>query len=101
MYSKFFLVILLGYVTLSQTVLAADINAGKKKAQLCVNCHGAAGISQSAIYPNLAGQKALYLEKQLKAFKSGTRKDAIMPAFAKMLSKDDIHNISAYFASLK
>lgn len=93
--------ILVSAVLMPSFVYGADIEAGKKKSRLCVNCHGSAGISRSPIYPNLAGQKALYLKKQLEAYKSGSREDAIMPTFAKMLSQEDIENLSAYYASLK
>ena len=54
---------------------AADLEAGKAKAgEICVACHGANGVSVSDTIPNLAGQRAAYLENQLKAFREGTRK---------------------------
>lgn len=53
------------------------------------------------MYPNLAGQKEMYLAKQLKDFKSGTRKDPVMGAMAMPLSDADIANLAAYYASLK
>jgi cytochrome c553 len=39
--------------------------------------------------------------KQLKAFKSGARKDPIMGPMAAPLSDQDMENLSAYFASQK
>lgn len=81
-------------------VVAADVAAGKAKAATCAACHGATGISAIPMYPNLAGQKEAYLLKQLKAFKSGTRKDPVMSAMAMPLSDADMANLSAYFASL-
>ncbi|MBC7938480.1 MAG: cytochrome P460 family protein, partial [Chitinophagaceae bacterium] len=39
--------------------------------------HGGAGISDRGSVPNLAGQKAPYLEAQLQAFKTGGWADAI------------------------
>lgn len=80
--------------------MAADIAAGKAKAAVCAACHGADGISMIPMYPNLAGQKEAYLLKQLKAFKSGTRKDPVMGGQAAMLSDADMENLAAYFASL-
>lgn len=80
---------------------SADIAAGKAKAATCAACHGANGISAIPMYPNLAGQKEQYMVKQLKAFKSGERKDPVMTAMAMPLSDADIVNVSAYFASLK
>jgi cytochrome c553 len=82
------------------SAFAADVDAGKSKSVTCAGCHGATGISAVPMYPNLAGQKALYVEKQLKAFRNGTRKDPIMGPMAKPLSDTDIVNIAAYFESL-
>lgn len=85
------------------SVFAADIDAGKAKAATCVACHGQNGISMIPMYPNLAGQKAPYLESSLKAYRSQERKGgnaAIMWGLAAPLSDDDIANLAAYFASL-
>ncbi|HEX6708466.1 MAG TPA: cytochrome P460 family protein [Albitalea sp.] len=78
----------------------ADIDAGRAKVQtVCAACHGASGVSVSDTIPNLAGQKAAYLETQLKALKEGTRKNAVMNAIAGQLSPDDIANVAAYFSA--
>ena len=80
---------------------AADVAAGKAKAMLvCADCHGATGISVVANFPNLAGQKEMYLVAQLKAFRAGTRKNLEMNLIAKQLSEADIANVAAYFAGL-
>jgi cytochrome c553 len=80
---------------------AADVEAGKARVQsVCAACHGAAGISVSDTIPNLAGQKAAYLETQLKAWKDGSRKNAVMNAIAGQLGTEDIANVAAYFATL-
>jgi len=84
-----------------QIAFSTDIAAGQKKAMLCISCHGAQGVSMSPLWPNLAGQKAAYTEKQLKAFRSGERKDPLMEPMAKPLSDADIKNLSAYYESLK
>jgi cytochrome c553 len=86
---------------------AADIEAGKAKAAtVCAACHGANGVSVSDAIPNLAAQRAGYLEAQLKFFKDGTRKEpgatsraAIMNAIAAQLSAEDIANVAAYFSA--
>jgi cytochrome c553 len=81
-------------------VHAADVEAGKAKVQtVCAACHGANGVSVSDTIPNLAGQKAAYLENQLKALKEGSRKNPIMNPIAGQLSGDDIANVAAYFAT--
>jgi cytochrome c553 len=87
---------------------APDIEAGKAKvAGLCAACHGATGVSVSDTIPNLAAQRAGYIEGQLKAFKEGTRRAgsttspaATMAAIASQLTPDEISNVAAYFASL-
>ncbi len=97
--NKFILFIMM--ITLSSfTYAAGDAAAGKAKATACAACHGAEGISAMDIWPNLAGQKAGYLVKQLKAFKDGTRKDPMMSPMAAPLSDEDIDNLAAYFSSL-
>jgi cytochrome c553 len=79
---------------------AADLEAGRAKvATVCAACHGAAGVSVSDTIPNLAAQRAGYLEAQLKVLKDGTRKNPIMNAIAAQLSAEDIANVALYFAS--
>lgn len=80
---------------------AADIEAGKAKSAMCAACHGANGISASPLWPNLAGQKEAYLAKQIRAFKSGERKDPSMAPMVAALTDADIDNLAAYYASLK
>ena len=63
-------------------------------------CHGANGISQIPMYPNLAGQKEQYLAIQLKAFRAGERKNMVMAPMVAGLSDADIENLAAYYASL-
>jgi len=82
------------------SVYAADIDVGKAKSVTCAGCHGAVGISAVPMYPNLAGQKAQYVEKQLKAFRDGSRKDPIMSPMAKPLSDEDIAGLAVFYESL-
>ena len=79
---------------------AADPAAGKAKSATCVACHGANGISNNDLWPNLAGQKAGYLEQQMKAFRDGARQNPMMSPMVAGLSDEDIANIAAYYASL-
>jgi len=80
---------------------AADPDAGKAKAQaVCAACHGANGVSVSDTIPNLAGQRSAYLETQLKAWKDGSRKNAVMNAIGSQLTAEEIPQLAAYFASL-
>ena len=89
--------LILAFAPLAQ---AADAEAGRAKvATVCAACHGANGVSVSDAIPNLAAQRAGYIEAQLKALKEGTRKNPLMNAIAAQLSAEDMANVAAYFAS--
>ncbi|HXD42446.1 MAG TPA: cytochrome P460 family protein [Ramlibacter sp.] len=91
------LYLFLGLAPLAQ---AADMELGRAKvAAVCAACHGANGVSVSDTIPNLAGQRAGYIESQLKALKDGSRKNQVMNAIATQLSAEDIANVAAYFAA--
>ena len=92
----FGLAILLGVT--GQTAVAAD---AKQLAGRCVSCHGASGISSNPIYPNLAGQKAPYLLKQMRDFQTGHRSDPVMGAMVKGLSESDMDALANYFSKMK
>lgn len=80
----------------------ADAEAGKAIATgKCASCHGAAGISASDAFPNLAGQKKTYLINALKAYRGKTREAAIMNGMAATLSDQEIEDVASYFSSLK
>jgi len=81
----------------------ADAKAGKTKSELCQGCHGVDGISiDPTTFPNLAGQFAGYIFKQVQDFQLGNRNDDTMSAMAGMVtSRQDLKDIAAYFASQK
>lgn len=84
----------------STSVIAADIKAGQEKAaQVCAACHQADGNSSNPQYPILAGQPADYIRQALQGYQNGNRSNAIMAGMAKPLSKADIDNLSAWFAT--
>jgi len=79
---------------------AADIAAGKAKAELCVDCHGQNGISETENIPSLAGQPDQFIQWQLVYFRAGARKNEDMQPIVEQLNNEDIRNLGAYFASL-
>lgn len=81
--------------------MAASAAAGKTKAAACAACHGPLGKSTMPDAPNIAGQPAMYLAEQLKAYRSGTRKHEVMSMMAKPLKDADIDDLSAWFASIQ
>ena len=79
---------------------AADLAAGKEKAELCSACHGENGLSQTENIPSLAAQPDAFIQWQLVFFRSGTRKNEQMQPIVEQLTNDDVRNLGAYFASL-
>ncbi|MDP3440591.1 MAG: c-type cytochrome, partial [Azonexus sp.] len=49
----------------------AAVEAGKKTAFFCANCHGEDGVSKTPEVPNLAGQNPGYLLEQIRKFAAG------------------------------
>ena len=79
---------------------ARDLAAGAAKAkEVCAACHGMDGNSATPDYPKIGGQYEDYLAKALRDYKSGERKNAIMAGFAGALTKQDIANLAAHYAS--
>jgi cytochrome c553 len=69
------------------------------KSDSCAHCHGTDGNSTSSAYPSLAGQTKEYLYRQIKAFKEGGRKDAMMSPSVGVLSEQDAVEVAEYFAA--
>ena len=80
---------------------AQDAAAGRAKAQACAVCHGPVGLSVTPDAPHLAGQPAIYLSTQLRAYRDGTRKHEVMAVMAKPLSNDDIALLAAWYSSIR
>ncbi|MGZ5025898.1 MAG: c-type cytochrome [Methylobacter sp.] len=73
--------------------------SGEAKAAMCLGCHGSTGAGNGQ-FPRLAGQHPEYLEQQLNAFKTGSRKSGPMQAISANLSEADFKALAAYFGSL-
>lgn len=85
----------------SPVFAAGNVADGQEKARACQVCHGPGGKSTNPVYPILSGQHAQYLNKQLRSFRDGTRKDPIMNGMAAPLSDQDIDDLAAFFESVK
>ncbi len=68
---------------------------------LCQNCHGADGVAVLPGAANLSGQQKEYLVAQLRAFRSGSRRNDQMSIIAKPLTDADIDNVSEWYSSIK
>lgn len=96
----FSLLLTMGAITTASAV-EGNADAGKTKAAMCGACHGATGLNPNPLYPDLAGQHAAYIAKQLADFKSGARTDMMMAPMAANLSDQDMADLAAFFASQK
>ncbi|WDD96546.1 cytochrome c4 [Burkholderia sp. FERM BP-3421] len=91
-----------GVVVTPQMMAGADslsIGRGATLAMRCTMCHGERGMSD-ANSPNLAGQYAAVVYKQLKDFQSGARTNAVMEPMVVNLSDQDMRDLAAYYAYL-
>jgi cytochrome c553 len=80
---------------------AADINAGRAKAQVCIACHGPEGNSVDPATPSLAGQPQQFLATALVMFREGNRKNPLMTPLTANLTNADLNDIAAYFSTQK
>lgn len=84
--------------------IAADsdmISMGRDKARQCSVCHGKFGVASDPEVPNLAGQSAFYIEKSLRDYQLGAREDRRMTLMVQNLSKEDIKQLAAWYASIQ
>ena len=94
-------------IALPLTVFAAtpvEQDSGKDINGPCAACHGALGQGgKRGEYPRLAGQRAAYIEQQLKNFRSRERLNLPMLPYTqeRELSEEDIRQVSAYLAGIK
>ncbi|MDP3637202.1 MAG: c-type cytochrome [Azonexus sp.] len=77
----------------------AAVEAGKKTAFFCANCHGEDGVSKTPEVPNLAGQNPGYLLEQIRKFAAGERKDAFMQGLIKVLKDEERLQVALYYAN--
>jgi cytochrome c553 len=67
---------------------------------VCTPCHGIGGTGGDVEKPNLAGQKSIYIRKQLMAFRSGKRKHPDMQKIARGLTDREINQLVMYYSTL-
>ena len=80
---------------------ASAPNPIAEKAKICATCHGEQGIPINKQTPVIWGQDEGYLYLQLRDFKSGARKNALMEPIAATLEKNDMLALAAYFKKQK
>ena len=95
------LALALTFATSAGGAMADDLAVGRAKAQVCAVCHGPLGVSTQPDTPHLAGQPAIYLSAQMKAYRNGNRKHEVMSLMAKPLSDVDIAALATWFSSIR
>lgn len=78
---------------------AADVEAGRRKAEPCAACHGRDGNATIPGTPSLAGQPVYFIHWQLIKYRDGRRRDPVMAPLAAPLSDADMADLSAYYAA--
>ncbi|MGZ5662263.1 MAG: c-type cytochrome, partial [Usitatibacter sp.] len=80
----------------------APAAAARAKVQaLCQNCHGENGVAVLPGAANLSGQQKEYLTAQLRAYRSGSRRNDQMSIVAKTLTDADIENLAEWYSAIK
>jgi cytochrome c553 len=76
----------------------------RRAIHVCAACHGDSGRAADPGVPALAGQTPLYLQQQLKDFRSQARSEANLKAYmwgvSALLDDDTITGLAAYYAAL-
>ena len=81
------------------SLAAADLEAGRRKAEPCAACHGRDGNATVPGTPSLAGQPVYFTHWQLIKYRDGRRKDPVRAPLAATLSDADMADLSAYYAA--
>ena len=77
-----------------------------KKVPACMSCHGPSGAgipgggTEIVAYPRLGGQHMAYVVDQMKAYKTGQRKNAIMEDIAKRMTEEELNSVANFIQGL-
>jgi cytochrome c553 len=77
----------------------ANAAHGAEISRTCSACHGTRGVAPSALFPNLAGQSAFAIYKQLHDYRTGARLNDAMAAVVRYLDDQSVADVSVYYAS--
>ena len=67
----------------------------------CISCHDKNGVGVAPNFPNLGGQHAEYLFKQMQDMQSGkTRSPSVMVGLFDKLTKQNLHYLAQYYSTL-
>lgn len=90
-----------GSATATTTGKSIAAQGGAQGATACVSCHGLDGAGNpQAGFPRLAGLDAVYMARQIQAYRIGSRNNPIMMPIAKALTPAEADAVAAYYAGL-
>ncbi|WP_230976716.1 c-type cytochrome [Pseudothauera rhizosphaerae] len=78
---------------------AGDPAGAGETSAVCAVCHGVDGNSPTPEFPRIAGQHEDYLYQAVRAYQTGARKNPIMAAQVEKLSRRELRELAAWFAS--
>lgn len=88
-------------IAASDDAAAVLATKGAPNVPACAQCHGAGGEGMAAGgFPELAGQNASYLAKQLNDFAADRRASPIMGPIAKALKPTEMQSLADYYQAL-
>lgn len=86
----------------SRGALLATRGRWSRQVPACEQCHGPGGVGVGAAFPPLAGQSAVYIAAQLRAWQRGSRHNdplALMQHISAALDDQDITEVAGWFAA--
>lgn len=81
--------------------LAVSVPQGRTAPGLCAACHGDDGVAVAPEAPNLAGESAVYIEAQVKAFRNGQRSDPLMSPVAATVTPEELAEAAAFYGAIR
>ena len=81
--------------------VSANESADHSSISNCVECHGSNGIATQLNTPHLAGESIIYIDTQLKAFRSGKRTHEIMSDIAAQLTDEQMRAASEWYSAIE
>ena len=80
---------------------ASMVATGENLSAYCKACHGMQGVPAANVWPVIAGQQSVYLQKQLAAYNNGSRASAQMSTVVAPFGDDEFKALAAYYSQLK
>ena len=80
-------------------LIGNDPGGGAASAETCAPCHGQQGISTGPEFPDLAGQSAFAIYKQLHDYRNGARANPLMAAIVQGLNNEEMADVAVYWSS--